>query len=314
MLKLKNISLSYNDLKVVKNITFDLKKGERLVIVGASGCGKTTLLKAIAGYHLIGEGSIEFDGDEIIDPDNRLVPGHEKIKLVNQDFGLDQFHTVEENIRLRLLQFDKKYLSERVEELLKLTELGPYRASLAKNLSGGQKQRLTIARALADEPELLLLDEPFNQLDFHLRHKIEKYILAYLTKNKITAILVSHNGEEAMRWANQIAFMKKGKLERFDTADNFYNSPSNKYEAAFFGSINTILIDKKEVSFRPNQFSIKETKNTFQKVEVNFHSKINKGWFTDYQFIVGRRFVSLYAQSDISDMKNIWVSPINFLL
>ena len=137
------------------------------------------------------------------------MPGHEHIKLVNQDFNLDDFTTVEENIRLRLLQFDKKYLQDRVEELLKLTELTKYRSFQAKNLSGGQKQRLAIARALADEPDLLLLDEPFNQLDFHLRIKIENYILAYLTKNNISAILVSHNGEEAMRWANRIAFMKR---------------------------------------------------------------------------------------------------------
>jgi iron(III) transport system ATP-binding protein len=312
MLKIKNISLDYTDVKVVKNISFQLKKGERLVIVGASGCGKTTLLKAIGGFHPISKGVIEFNEKAIIDPYNQLVPGHEHIKLVNQDFNLDVFHTVEENIRLRLLQFDKKYLEERVEELLKLTELTKYKSFKAKNLSGGQKQRLAIARALADEPELLLLDEPFNQLDYHLRHKIEKYILAYLYKNNISSILVSHNGEEAMRWANQIAFMKRGKLERIDTAENFYNLPSNKYEAGFFGTLNTVLINRKEVSFRPHQFSKKETKSNTQIVNIEFSSKINKGWYTDYQFSIGKRFISLYSEKNISDLTEIWVNPVVF--
>ena len=312
MLKIQNISLGYDTFQVVKNVSIHLNQAERLVIVGASGCGKTTLLKAISGYQVINKGNILFNEVEVLDPDNQLVPGHNHIKLVNQDFNLDDFHTVEENLRLKLLKYDKDYLKDRVEELLALTELEKYRSYQAKNLSGGQKQRLAIARALADEPDLLLLDEPFNQLDFHLRNKIQKYIFQYLSKNNISAILVSHNGEEAMRWANRIAFMKKGRIERVDTAENFYNSPSNKYEAAFFGTLNTVLINKKELSFRPHQFSKIKSKTNTQLIGVDFVSKINKGWFTDYQFNVGKRRVSLYSQDDISELNQIWVKPVIF--
>ena len=312
MLKVNKVSLNYSDTTVVKNVSFSLNQGQRLVIVGASGCGKTTLLKAISGFHPIVKGKIKFNNQLIIDPTQQLVPGHAHIKLVNQDFNLDDYHTVEENIRLRLLQFDKEYITSRIEELLKLTELIDYRDSKAKNLSGGQKQRLAIARALADEPELLLLDEPFNQLDFHLKHKIESYIIDYLTKYKISAILVSHNGEEAMRWANKIAFMKKGELKRVDTADSFYNSPKNKYEAAFFGSINTVLVNKKEVSFRPHQFSTTETKQHSQLLTIEFKTLINKGWFTDYQFKIGKRTISFYSQENMSYLNKIWIKPIVF--
>lgn len=312
MLKVKRVSLGYEDTQVVNNVSFQLNQGDRLVIVGASGCGKTTLLKSIAGFQPIGKGKILFNNEEIIDPNNQLVPGHPHIKLVNQDFNLDDFHTVEENIRLRLLQYDKNYLKNRVEELLKLTELVKYKSFQARNLSGGQKQRLAIARALADEPDLLLLDEPFNQLDFHLRQKIQNYILDYLTKNNISAVLVSHNGEEAMRWANQIAFMKRGKIERVDSADNFYNSPTNKYEAAFFGVLNTVLVDGKELSFRPHQFSKKETKSHTKLIGVEHATRINKGWFTDYQFKVGGRMINLYSKKDISNLTQVWVKPVNF--
>ena len=312
MLKVKQVSLKYASTEVVKNVSLDLQKGERLVIVGASGCGKTTLLKAISGFHPISKGIISFNNNTIIDPTQQLVPGHEHIKLVNQDFNLDDYHTVEENIRLRLLQFDKDYLNERVEELLRLTELQAYKKAKAIELSGGQKQRLAIARALADEPDLLLLDEPFNQLDYHLKHKIENYILDYLASHSISSILVSHNGEEAMRWANKIAFMKNGKISRIDTAENFYNYPQNKYEAAFFGVLNTILINRKEVSFRPNDFSVKETKTHNQLINIDFINQISKGWFTSYQYKHANRIVSLYSQIKSSHLTKVWVKTIDF--
>ena len=310
MLNLNKISLAYNNHVVVKNVSLHLKKGERLVIVGASGCGKTTLLKSIAGFMPILKGGILLNNNPILDPTEQLVPGHEQIKLVNQDFNLDDFHTVEENIRLRLLQFDRNYLNHRVEELLKLTELVKYKNLQARNLSGGQKQRLAIARALADEPDVLLLDEPFNQLDFHLKQKIETYILNYLDKNQISAILVSHNGEEAMRWANQIAFMKNGKIQRIDSPTQFYNHPTNKYEAAFFGKVNTVLINGKECSFRPHQFSKKETKTNTVKLDVNFVTQINKGWYSEFIFTVGKRQVSLYNQKNISKLSGVWVKSM----
>lgn len=311
MIQIKNTSLYYADKLVVKNINLSLQKADRLVIVGASGCGKTTLLKAIAGFHPINKGQIIFNDKPIKDPTQQLVPGHSKIKLVNQDFALSDYHTVEENIKLKLLQYDKQYLKQRVDELLKITELTLFKQHKATELSGGQKQRLAIARALADEPELLLLDEPFNQLDYHLKNKIENYILSYTQKHKISVILVTHTGEEAMRWANQVAFMKKGKIVRIDTAENFYNQPSNKYEANFFGQLNTILVDGKEVSFRPHQYSLKPKKNHI-KIAIQLKRIINNGWFTDYQFQYKNRIISLYSQKNIATLTKVWIKPIKF--
>ncbi len=311
MIYINNTSLTYSDKTVVKNINLSLKKGDRLVIVGASGCGKTTLLKAIAGFHPINKGQIIFNDEPIKDPTQQLVPGHSKIKLVNQNFALSDYHTVEENIKLRLLQYDKQYLKQRVEELLKITELNNFKTYKATELSGGQKQRLAIARALADEPELLLLDEPFNQLDYHLKNKIENYIFNYTQKHQISVVLVTHNGEEAMRWANKVAFMKKGKIVRIDTVENFYNQPTNKYEANFFGKLNTILVDRKEVSFRPHQYSLKPKKNHIE-IAIQLKRIINNGWFTDYQFQYKNRIISLYSQKNIATLTSVWVKSIKF--
>ncbi len=311
MIYINNTSLTYSDKTVVKNINLSLKKGDRLVIVGASGCGKTTLLKAIAGFHPINKGQIIFNDEPIKDPTQQLVPGHSKIKLVNQNFALSDYHTVEENIKLKLLQYDKQYLKQRVEELLKITELNNFKTYKATELSGGQKQRLAIARALADEPKLLLLDEPFNQLDYHLKNKIENYIFNYTQKHQISVVLVTHNGEEAMRWANQVAFMKKGKIVRIDTVENFYNQPTNKYEANFFGKLNTILVDRKEVSFRPHQYSLKPKKNHIE-IAIQLKRIINNGWFTDYQFQYKNRIISLYSQKNIATLTSVWIKSIKF--
>ena len=144
------------------------------------------------------------------------------------------FHSVEENIRLKLLAYDDTYRNDKVSELLDLIDLTEYKDMRSRELSGGQKQRLAIARALADDPELILLDEPFNQLDFQLKKKIGGHIRAYLKENNIAAILVTHNGVEAMDWADRIAYLKLGIIQREDKPEAFYNYPSSREEALFF--------------------------------------------------------------------------------
>jgi len=311
MLQVKNISFSYDAIPVLKSISLNLNRGDRMVLVGESGCGKTTLLKTIAGYLQPDSGEIWFEDNKVKGPKDQLVPGHTSIKLVNQDFGLDGFHTVEENIRLKLLRFDKDYVNYRIEELLKVTGLEKIKSLTANQLSGGQKQRLAIARALADEPELLLLDEPFNQLDYFLKQKIENYIDDYLKKNNITVLLVSHNGEETMRWGDKVLFLKSGKIVRQDTASNFYHKPQNRKEAGFFGTVNTVYVDKKHVSFRPNAFALKASKDYPLMLKVKYLKSIDKGWYFDNLFQFGNRLIHLNNPDPISVSK-IYVNPIVF--
>lgn len=310
LLSVENLSVAYTDKSIIKNCNFQLKSNEIIVVLGASGDGKTTLLKAIAGLLPFETGVVKFKDVAILDASNKLVPGHERIKLVNQDFALDEFHTVEENLRLRLLPYDTDYQQMRIKSLLRLTKLTPYRHVKATALSGGQQQRLAIARALADEPELVLLDEPFNQLDFQTKNLIATHVKAYLKKNKIGAIMVTHNGVEAMEWADKIIYFEAGEIQRIDSPTDFYNSPRTVKEARFFGTINKVKIRNKLYYFRPSDFSLKKDKHYTVKLDLVFKSLTQMGWYGMYTFKAGKQKVVLYAKDDISTLSKIFFHPL----
>jgi len=312
ILEIKNLSLAYNKNIVVKDCSFTQKKGEIIVILGASGDGKTSILKAIAGLLPFTSGEISYNGEKIKDSKNQLVPGHKLIKLVNQDFALDLFHSVEENLRLKLLPYDEVYKKARIDTLLKLTKLTKYRDYKATEISGGQQQRLAIARALADEPELILLDEPFNQLDFQNKNLIERHIRSYIRKNKISAILVTHNGIEALEWADKIIFVKNGKIKRIDKPQDFFDHPRNKYEAGFFGELNKLKINNQEIYFRPGVFSLTKKDKCSQKIKVEYKSKLTLGWYSEYNFTCEGKAFKVFSQQNISNIKELFIQPISF--
>jgi len=312
VLEIKNLTIAYDKNVVVKDCSFAQKKGEIIVILGASGDGKTSLLKAIAGLLPIQSGEIIYDGLKVKDATHQLVPGHKAIKLINQDFALDLFHTVEENLRLRLLPYDEAYKQTRIDTLLKLTKLTKYKKYKASAISGGQQQRLAIARALADEPELILMDEPFNQLDFQNKNLIERHIRNYIRKNKISAILVTHNGIEALEWADKIIFIKNGKIKRIDKPQDFFDHPRNKYEAGFFGELNKIKIKDKEIYFRPGVFSLTKKDKCTQKIKIEYKNKLTLGWYSEYTFVSEGKSFKIFSQQNISNVKEIFIHPISF--
>jgi ABC-type sugar transport system ATPase subunit len=312
ILEVNNLSVAYGSTTVVKKCSFELAEGEIAVVLGASGDGKTTLLKAIAGLLPFKKGEIIFNNKQVQDANEKLVPGHNEIRLVDQDFGLDLHHTVEENIRLKLLRFDKKYQAYRIMHLLRLTRLTKYRSCKATQISGGQQQRLAIARALADEPELLLLDEPFNQLDFQTKTKIASHIRRYLKKNKISAIMVTHNGVEAMEWADKIIYMEKGRVKRIDEPSKFFEFPQNKKEAGFFGELNKLVIKGTEIFFRPSFFSSQKTKLFKRSLKVEFRQRQNLGWYSIFTFSYEEQEFRLFSTEDISDLSKIYIRGIQF--
>ncbi len=312
ILEIRNLSVGYGDKNVVKNCSFELTKGEIIVILGSSGDGKTTLLKTIAGLLPKVSGDVYFEEKPVLGPNQKLVPGHPKIKLVNQDFNLDEYHTVEENLRLRLLSFDRPYQNSRINQLLRLTGLTRFKSAKAKDLSGGQRQRLAISRALADEPELILLDEPFNQLDFHTKNKIAAHVKSYLKKNKIGAIMVTHNGIEALEWADKIIHLRKGVIVRIDSPTLFYNHPHSLSEALFFGDVNSFEIEGIKLYFRPTEFSLKKDDVHPLGVEVDFVEKVDLGWYGAYYFKAAKRKIVLYSTEDISTTQLIFPKFLSF--
>jgi ABC-type sulfate/molybdate transport systems ATPase subunit len=255
MLRLDSISFSYNE-PIFKDIKFEVGVGEIIGIVGNSGAGKTTLLKVIAGLLDATAGSVFFEGEVVRGASQNLVPGHDEIKLVLQDFGLDVFQTVRENITGKALYLPRKERDELVEELLELTELTHLSNQKAKYISGGEQQRLALARVLVGEPKLILLDEPFVHLDGRLRMKISNYLLDMKSICGTSFILVSHDGEEMLSLADRIVHFSDGEVKRIATPQEFYYSPESFEEGELFGLMNSIQVEGKQFLFRPTEFEV----------------------------------------------------------
>ncbi len=242
MLEVKNISKTYSgeSYKAVNDVTLSVNKNEIMALVGMSGSGKSTMLQIIAGLMKPDQGEVIFKGDVLGNPDEQLIAGHPKIKVVFQDFQLKPNMTVEENVRYKLLQFDKTYQVARTAELLKLCNLAGLEARKPKELSGGQKQRLSIARALADDPELLLMDEPFSNLDPLSKQGLLLELVEIINAEDLGLVFVTHDTRDAMLVADRIVFLTDGRLIQNDTTKNVYQKPVNLDVAEFFGRVNSV--------------------------------------------------------------------------
>ncbi|MBU5311936.1 ABC transporter ATP-binding protein [Tissierella carlieri] len=235
---LKNIEKSFNKIKVLNNINFEAPEGNVVSLLGPSGCGKTTTLKIIAGLIKADNGEI-FLGDK--DIANVSVEKRGTV-IVFQDYLLFPHLNIEENIGfgLKMARIPKKEISLRVERMLELVQLKGYNKKYPNKLSGGQQQRVALARALAIEPKVLLLDEPFSNLDTKLRKDMREFTLEIQRKLNITTILVTHDKEEALMSSDKIAIMLNGEIKQFGTPEELYERPISIEVADFFGEKNYI--------------------------------------------------------------------------
>jgi ABC-type sulfate/molybdate transport systems ATPase subunit len=294
ILAAQRIHLSFEQGAILTDIDFDLNEGECLALVGKSGAGKSSLVKILACLIPADSGIVLFRGQKLPDPRTLLIPGHPEIKLVNQDFDLDLFHTVLENLRIKLPGYVESVKKKLCDELLEITDLGGLANQQVRFLSGGEQQRLALARALISEPDILLLDEPFVHLDPNLRMRIERYIQQKVKSWGGSVIIVTHDGREAMSWADRIVYLKSGKVVRIDTPFDFYENPHNAEEASHFGAINAIQYQGKSILFRPQAYRLVENDGLeAQRTSFKFLGTHYENWFliTDGQEIV------LYSQS-----------------
>lgn len=272
MLQVNNLNFQYQENKLVLNhINFTLKKGEHLCVMGKSGSGKSTLLKVIYGL-LDVEGSIFWNDEQVLGPAHHLVPGFEKFKYVAQDFDLMPYTSVTENIKKFLSRFYPAKSQQRTEELLEVIEMTEFANEKVKNLSGGQQQRVAIARALAKEPELLLLDEPFSQIDNFKKNSLRRKLFNYLKEKNIACIVATHDGNDALSFADTMLVIRNQQIIANDTPTNIYSNPREKYIAALFDDVNEIIIDGKTVLCYPHQLKIVE-KSDFKGVVTNNYFK-----------------------------------------
>jgi iron(III) transport system ATP-binding protein len=262
-----------------------LQSGETLALIGKSGSGKSTLLKCIYGLEDLSEGEIFFNNEKVLGPSFNLIPGHHEMNLVSQEFYVLENHTVEENIWDKLIGYTNEAKQKRSNTLLKLLELEKLRSTATKNLSSGQKQRVAIARALAIIPKLLLLDEPFSNLDRLLSAKLFAFLNSEVKKHNTALILISHLPEEALKFADRIAIMNDGQIKQIGDKWKVYYQPKNLRLAGLLGEYNIIKsVDlhsksklKKATHFlcRPDQFLECNKKDHFDLEVLIVNSSFN---------------------------------------
>ncbi|MBR11315.1 MAG: spermidine/putrescine ABC transporter ATP-binding protein [Rickettsiales bacterium] len=240
ILEAKNINKAYEGRAILENISLDLVKGDVHVLLGPSGSGKTSLLRILAGLLDSDSGEVLLDGEAIEGPKDRLVPGYEEISIAHQDFKLKHKMSVFENIRYELLSYTKDYQLERIEALLSLFRIQHLRDKDISLLSGGEKQRVAISRAMAHEPDVLLMDEPFSNLDLGSKSSLLREIRELARKTETAILLVTHDTRDALQVADKISVLHNGSLIRQGTPKEIYDDPQKEVVATLFGPYNVI--------------------------------------------------------------------------
>lgn len=235
-LQVNNVSASYDKkATVVEHTSFDLEEGQLACLLGPSGCGKTTILRAISGFQAILSGSISLAGNMISQPNNVTSPEQRGVGMVFQDHALFPHLSISKNVGFGLSKLSNKERGERVDSLLNLVGMGDYHHQYPHELSGGQSQRVALARAIAPQPKLLLMDEPFSNLDTELRESLGHEVRALLKKLNITAIMVTHDQQDAFALGDQIGVMSQGNLVQWGSSYDLYHTPNSRFVAKFIG-------------------------------------------------------------------------------
>lgn len=285
MLKVVNLSIEYQrEKEVLQNLSFTLAAGEHLCIMGKSGSGKTTLLKALYGLLDVKTGTISWKGQEVLGPSFHLIPGAKFFKYVAQDFDLMPFTSVSENIGEFLSRFYPKEKEQRTQELLEVIEMTDFSNKKIIHLSGGQQQRVAIARALAKEPELILLDEPFGQID-NLRKKIlKRKLFTYLKEKEISCILATHDGNDALSFSDHMMVLENQQVVARGTPENIYKDPVRLSVASLFDDANEVVVEGRALLLYPHQIKIVE--------KSPYKSVVSKSYFKGGYWLVEATFNS----------------------
>ena len=278
MLQVENITFSYDKNKVIKNINFSVSKGQNIAIIGESGCGKSTLLKLIYGLYDLDEGQIFWNDNEVLGPKFHLVPGMPFMKYLAQDFDLMPFITVAENVGKYLSNIYPEKKQSRINELLEIVEMTEYSNVKAKFLSGGQQQRVALAKVLALEPEVLLLDEPFSQIDNFRKNSLRRKLFSYLKSKDITCLVATHDSSDSLSFADETIVLNAGEIVIKEKSDHLYKHPTNKYVAALFGDVNELKLSElveienadETLLLFPHQLKIVESGNLKVKIKHSY--------------------------------------------
>ena len=238
LIDLKNISKSFDGQMVLDDLNLSIRENEFLTLLGPSGCGKTTTLRILGGFETPDKGSVIFDGADI----TSLPPNKRQLNTVFQKYALFPHMTIAENIAfgLKIKKKSKSYIEDKIQYALKLVNLDGYGKRMPDSLSGGQQQRIAIARAIVNEPKVLLLDEPLGALDLKLRQDMQYELIRLKNELGITFIYVTHDQEEALTMSDTIVVMNQGYIQQIGSPESIYNEPENAFVADFIGDSNII--------------------------------------------------------------------------
>jgi len=289
LLSTQKISKSYDKSDFILNdISFQLNPGEILSLVGPNGSGKSTLLSIISGNMDAESGQVLLDGEKVEGPKSKLIAGHEEIKLVFQDYGLKPSMTVYENIRYQLLDYSEDFKKERLETVLGICNLTELQSRKPREISGGQQQRVALANALATDPKVLLMDEPFSNLDPYTKADILQALQDIAKKTNTAIIIVTHDPSDSLMVADKIAFLEKGNLIQLDSPEGIYYHPSNIKIGKFFGYLSvlspnscrefSITLEKGNVCIRAEDIRLSSTGMKFKV--------LNSIWKGHYRVLV----------------------------
>ena len=241
VLELRHVSCAYETGRpAVQEISFAAREGEILCLLGPSGCGKTTILRAIAGFEPVRSGQLFLSGQLVSSPDVMTPTESRHVGMVFQEYALFPHLRVQDNIAFGLHRLARSERASRVQEMLRLTGLEGFERRYPHELSGGQQQRVALARALVQNPVVLLLDEPFSNLDPDMAGRMRQELHDLLRRTKTTTVLVTHDHDEAFAMADRIAVLNQGRLEQFDTPEMMYHMPATPFVADFVGQADFI--------------------------------------------------------------------------
>lgn len=255
LIDLVNISKSYGDTLVLDELNLYIRENEFLTLLGPSGCGKTTTLRIIAGFENPDKGQVIFQEKDI----TKMLPNQRQVNTVFQKYALFSHMTISENIAfgLKIKKKSKSYIDDKIKYALKLVNLQGYEHRMPDSLSGGQQQRIAIARAIVNEPKVLLLDEPLGALDLKLRQDMQYELIRLKNELGITFIYVTHDQEEALTMSDTIVVMNQGYIQQIGSPEDIYNEPTNAFVADFIGESNIIhstMVEDKMVNILGTNF------------------------------------------------------------
>jgi len=268
VLSVQGLSKVYEgDVPAVNDVSFDLYEGEIVAIYGESGCGKSTLLKMISGFLEPEAGRVYINDKELPYPSEILMPGDPNIEIVKQDYDLFPNHRIEEVLDFKLRKYPDEYVTSRIEELLNACGLQEYRSRVVKLLSGGQQQRVAIAQAIANEPDVVLMDEPFNSLDRTRRRELRALMKSIVKQYHLSIVLVTHDAEDLFSLADRVVVMKDGKVLQQGAPNDLYLKPTNEYVAKLMGELSFV----EGIGYRPEDILLKDdTDGHYSIVEEEF--------------------------------------------